>query len=259
MIKKDIGFVLKRFNFRETSIIATLYLHKFGKVRGIFKGFYRQKKEFSTPLDTFSLNEFIFYPKDSEIWLVSQAELISEFSYLRNNLEKAAVAGFFLNLLDKTMQLWDQNRYIFNLLFHCVRLVDENPTKTFYIFVIKFLTLAGVKPELNRCIVCHRLIKEDLSFSVRRGGLLCFSCRKNYQDYKSVSKEASKTFNYIQNSSFSAAKRIQLSLRCQREIYEIIEKFIIYHFDLKDLLPNKSYLTTFNSLCNKTGSNKNVA
>ncbi|MCF7872605.1 MAG: DNA repair protein RecO [Candidatus Omnitrophica bacterium] len=238
MIKKDIGFVLKRFNFRETSIIATLYLHKFGKVQGIFKGFYRQKKEFSTPLDIFSLNEFIFYPKDSEIWLVSQAELISEFSYLRNNLEKAAVAGFFLNLLDKTMQLWDKNRYIFNLTFHCIRLIEKDHIKAFYLFLIKFLTLAGVKPEFNHCIICQQLIRGPRFFSTKKGGLICARCCKSYQDYKSISKEASKTFSYIQNNSIAAASRLQLSLRSQNEILQIIQRFLAYHFDLGNLFQN---------------------
>jgi DNA repair protein RecO (recombination protein O) len=232
MIKKDIGFVLKRFNFRETSVIATIYLHNFGKIRGIFKGFYRQKKEFSTSLDIFSLNEFVFYPKQSEIWLVSQAELISEFSYLRNNLEKAAVAGFFFNLLDKTMQLWDKNKYIFNLTFHSIRLIEKDHQKAFYLFLIKFLTLAGIKPELNHCIVCQKLIKGSLFFSTKRGGLLCRDCRKNYKDYKPLSQEASKTFSYIQNNSIAAASRIRLSLRCQNEISQIIQKFLTYHFDL---------------------------
>ncbi|MCF7873802.1 MAG: DNA repair protein RecO [Candidatus Omnitrophica bacterium] len=235
MIKKDIGFVLKRFNFGETSTIATLYLHNFGKIRGIFKGFYRQKKEFSTSLDIFSLNEFIFYPKESEIWLVSQADLIAEFSYLKDSLEKAAVAGFFFKLLDKTMQLWDKNRYIFNLVFHCMRLIEKDYTKAFYLFLIKFLTLAGIKPELNHCIICQKLIKGPRFFSTRRGGLLCFECCKNYKDYKSISKETSKAFNYIQNNSIAVASRLQLSSHCQKEIAEIIEKFLAYHFDLGNL------------------------
>ncbi len=235
MIQKDIGFVLKKFNFGETSIIATLYSQNFGKIKGIFKGFYRQKKEFLTSLDTFSLNEFIFYPKESEIWLVSQAELISEFSYLRNDLKKAAVAGLFFNLLNRTMQLWDKNRYIFNLTFHSIRLIEKDPVKAFYLFLIKFLTLAGIKPELNHCIICQKLVKGNLFFSTKRGGLLCFNCRKNYKDYKPVSRQASKTFSYIQDNSISAASRLKIGLSCQKEISYIIENFLSYHFNLDNI------------------------
>ncbi|MFH1504752.1 MAG: DNA repair protein RecO [Candidatus Omnitrophota bacterium] len=135
MIKKDLGFVLKRYNFRETSLISTLYTYRFGKIRGIFKGFYTSKKEFSSGLDIFSLNEFVFYPKKSEIWLVSHADLISDYSFLRENLSKAKIAGRFFNLVDKTTELWDSNLEIFTLVNSCLGLLkDEKDFKIFYIF-----------------------------------------------------------------------------------------------------------------------------
>ncbi len=231
MIRKDIGFILKRFNFGETSVIATIYSQKFGKIKGIFKGFYTQKKEFSTTLDTFSLNEFVFYPKESEIWLVSQAQLIADFSYLRKDIKKAKVAGLIFTLLDKTMQLWDKNRRIFDLTLLSTKLIEKDQQKAFFIFLIKFLTLAGIKPEFNHCIVCQKLIKGALFFSTQRGGLLCRSCCLQSRDYRLVSQETSKIFSYIQNNSIESAQRLQLSLRCQQEIVNITKKFLLYHFD----------------------------
>ncbi|MCK4520024.1 MAG: DNA repair protein RecO, partial [Candidatus Omnitrophica bacterium] len=99
MIQKDLGFVLRRYNFRETSLITTLYTYRFGKIRGIFKGFYTSKKEFSSPLDVFSLNEFVFYPKKSEIWLISHVDLVSDFPYLREDMAKAKTSALLFNLL----------------------------------------------------------------------------------------------------------------------------------------------------------------
>lgn len=232
MINKDKGFVLKRFNFRETSVIATIYTFGFGKIKGIFKGFYGKKKEFSTSLDIFSLNEFIFYPKENEIWLVSEAGLINDFSYLRKDLVKAEAAGFIFHLLDKTTQLWDVNKKIFRLICNCMNLLENEPEKAFYIFLIKFLTLAGVKPDFNHCIACRREIEGNFLFSTRRGGLLCRSCCSRDKNYHMVSKEASKTFSYIQKSPIAAAGRVYLSRRCQDEISNIIKKFLSYHFDL---------------------------
>jgi len=135
MIEKDLGFVLRRYNFRETSLITTLYTSRFGKIRGIFKGFYTFKKEFSSSLDIFTLNEFIFYPKKSEIWLISHADLVSDFSYLREDLPKAKVVAIMLNLLDKTMLLWDRNLEIFNLINDCLNcLRQESEVKIFMYF-----------------------------------------------------------------------------------------------------------------------------
>ena len=235
-IEKDLGFILRRYNFRETSLIATLYTSRFGKVRGIFKGFYTQKKEFSSGLDVFSLNEFVFYPKRSEIWLISHADLVSDFAILRANLAKTKAAATIFNLIDRTMQLWDSNPYIFDLTRSCLDLFgQENESKVLYIFLIKFLTFAGFKPEFNHCISCQEVLGEQISFSASRGGLICRKCQAKISDAKSITRETSRSLLYIQDSDFSQVCRLSPSLKCEEEIFYILGEFLAYHFDFYEL------------------------
>ena len=236
MIEKDLGFVVRRYNFRETSLITTLYTKKFGKIRGILKGFYSQKREFSSPLETFSLNEFIFYPKKSEIWLISHVDLVSDFSFLRYDLKKAKIAGMFLNIIDRTMQVWDKNEKIFGLLNSCLNyLKAEGGQKILYIFLIKFLTLSGFKPEFDHCITCKNLLGEDLFFSVAKGGLVCQDCYKQVHDAKKISQQASRSLIYIEKEDFPLALRLNLDYRCEEELFYILDEFLSYHLDFGDL------------------------
>ncbi len=237
MIEKDVGFVLKRYNFRETSLITTLYTSRFGKIRGIFKGFYSSKKEFSSSLDIFTLNEFIFYPKKSEIWLISQADLVSDFSCLSKDLSKAKAGALLFNLLDKTMPLWDQNIQIFNLTKDCLdSLSQEQAFKILYVFLIKFLSLAGFKPEFNHCLKCQRTLDDEFSFSVAKGGLICKVCRPSIADAKRITKQACRSLLYIQKSDFSLISRLKVTRACEEEIFYILGRFLAYHFDFNDLI-----------------------
>ena len=237
MIEKDLGFVLKRYNFRETSLITTLYTSCFGKIRGIFKGFYTPKKEFSSPLDIFTLNEFVFYPKRNEIWLISHADLVSDFSYLREDLSKAKVGALLFNLLDKTMPLWDQNKQIFNLINDCLNsLRQESEAKILYVFLIKFLSLAGFKPEFNHCLKCQKVLDDEFSFSVAKGGLICKVCAHQASDAKNISKQACRSLLYIQGADFSLTSRLKTTRACEEEIFYILGRFLAYHFDFNDLI-----------------------
>ncbi len=236
MIEKDLGFILKRYNFRETSLITTLYTSRFGKIRGIFKGFYTPKKEFSSSLDIFSLNELIFYPKKSEIWLISHADLISDYPYLREDIAKAKVGALVFNLLDKTIPLWDSNQYIFKLVNSCLDfLKEEDESKILYIFLIKFLTFSGFKPELNHCLSCESLLDSEFSFSVARGGLICKRCVQKIGDAKRISKQASRSLHYIQKTDFPLVCRLKVAKSCQEEIAYILGRFLAYHFEFYDL------------------------
>lgn len=233
MVTKDIGFVIKRYNFRETSLIATLYTLQFGKIVGIFKGFYTRKKEFSSTLDLFTLNEFLFYPKKREVWLVSFADLISEYHFLRNNILKNKIGTVFLNLLDKTIELWDVHQSVFYLLKDSLDyLSKEDAHKVLYTFLVKFLTLSGFKPELNLCINCHRQLKDDIFFSTSRGGLLCTNCLRGADDYQKIGRETASSLLYIQNNDFPLALRLSSTLSCEKEMRFILREFLSYHLEL---------------------------
>ena len=240
MIEKDLGFVLKRYNFRETSLITTLYTQNFGKIRGIFKGFYTQKREFSSPLDIFSLNEFIFYPKKSEIWLISHADLISEYSFLRTDVDKARVAGVMLSLIDKTMQLWDKSHYIFNLVNNCLNLLaKDKEAKILYIFLIKFLTSTGFKPEFNHCITCRKLLPKEVLFSASKGGFICRSCYPKAKDARKISNQTSQSLLYIQKNDFPLVCRINPTQNCEQEIFYVLHEFLSFHFEFNGLAKYK--------------------
>lgn len=237
MIEKDSGFILRRYNFRETSLIASIYTYKFGKIRGIFKGFYSKKREFSSGLDIFSLNEFIFYPKRSEIWLVSHADLVSDYYFLRENISKAKVAAVIFNFIDKTMQLWDRNTYVFNLVNNCLNLLEEERSlKILYIFLIKFLTLSGFEPEFNHCLDCKSALSDDFLFSASKGGLLCQRCSGKIADAGRISAQASKSLLYIQNTDFPLVCRLNSTLKCEEEILSILKSFVSYHFGFDGLV-----------------------
>lgn len=242
MIQKDVGFVIRRHNFRETSLIATIYTSRFGKISGIFKGFYTSKKEFSSHLDIFSLNEFIFYPKKSEIWLVSHADLISDYQYLRNNISKARAAGILFNLIDKTMQVWDENKYVFDLIKNCLDLIEEErELKIFYIFLIKFLTFSGFQPEFSRCIGCNNKLSRNIAFSVSKGGLICEDCFNNARDAKIISKQTSRVLSYIQETDFSLVSRVKPTPECEKQIFYILKEFLAYHFEFNELADPKVF------------------
>lgn len=237
MIEKDLGFVLKRYNFRETSLITTLYTSRFGKIRGIFKGFYTSKKEFTSHLDIFTLNEFVFYPKRNEIWLISHADLVSDFSWLRQDLSKAKVGAIIFNLLDKTVPLWDQNIRIFNLVNDCLNsLREEREPKILYVFLIKFLSLAGFRPEFNHCLKCQEALDDEFSFSVSKGGLICKDCRSTIADTKKITRQACRCLLYIQKNDLSLISRLKTTRACEEEIFYILSRFLAYHFDFTDLI-----------------------
>ncbi len=241
MIDKDVGYIIKRVNFKETSLLATIYTKKFGKIQGLFKGFYTQKKEFTSSLDIFTLNEFILYPRRSEIWLVSYVELINGYDFLRKDIKKNSAASLFARIIDRCTILGDSQPDIFFLFQHSLESLNSYSTeKLVYIFLIKFLTISGFKPQFNLCINCHRPYKEKIYFSILNGGIICSRCRSKLNDAQPISVETSFVIHYIQHNDFPHILRINPSVFCQQEIIFILQKFSEYYLYLNPFL----YLNT---------------
>ena len=66
MIVHTKGIVLKTFDFRETSRIATFFTKSHGKVKGIVKGIRKNPRKFGSYIDNFSVNDIVFYQWEYE-------------------------------------------------------------------------------------------------------------------------------------------------------------------------------------------------
>jgi len=232
MIEKDLGFILNRYNFRETSLITNIYTLNFGKITGILKGFYTFKKEFSSTLEPATLNEVIFYPKKSNIWLVSYIDLIKNYSFLSNDFLKNKIAMTFINLVDRIMQPNDSNKDVFYLLKDSLDYLEKfSDIRIVYAFLIKFFTISGVKPHLDRCISCLVKLTDKFFFDVSKGGLVCKNCAKG--EVFDISKETVNVLLYIQRNKLDVVFRLNISPNSIEEINYILEKFLFYHLEYK--------------------------
>ncbi|MBN2119978.1 MAG: DNA repair protein RecO [Candidatus Omnitrophica bacterium] len=233
-IKKDIGFILRNFDFRETSKIAHVFTQKNGKIHGLLKGFRTGKKEFTTTLDTFSLNEIVFYESRNELWLVSAADLISGFSYLKENTEKNLVANFIVELVDKVSPLHHPCPEIFELLYDSFRYSQENfQKKIFYIAQVRVLELSGFRPHLTACVKCSSEVQAQAFFSIKLGGLICPKCSADDRSARELSGEVISSLKYIQNNEFNISLRLTLSANTEKEILGILDDFLGFHLDTR--------------------------
>jgi len=233
-VKTDRGFILRAFDLRETSKIIHVFTKDTGKIHGLLKGFRKGKKNFVTSLNTFSLNELVFYESRNDLFLVSYADIINDFPYLRSNIETNTAANYIAELVNKVTPLHFVSRGIFDLINSAFSYLSTHPSlKIIYIFQIKILELTGFRPHLTSCVKCEKEIFQNAYFSIKLGGFLCPSCR----GYDNFSKEIRPDFlaglKYIQNNSFSQSLRLNLSADSEHDIFNILEDFLGYHLDTR--------------------------
>ncbi len=231
------AIVLKKYNFRETSLIVNFYTRDFGKLSGILKGIRKEPAKFASTLELFSYNDIIFYKsRSSSLHLVSQCDLKDNYTMLRQNMFKIGAASIIIELIDILMREEDKNEEIFNLGLVSLKELEtsDNPEKIMTIFKIKVLSLSGFKPNFDSCVSCNSRVIDQSKFSLRLGGLLCSRCYKKDFNTRSIFRGTIASILHIQKNDFKTNLNLGLNPQIKKELELILNSFLRFHLE-KDI------------------------
>lgn len=176
-IKKATGFIIKSIDFKESDKIITIFSKEFGKFSAIAKGARKLESKFGAALDLLTLNELVFYDKES-LKLLKEAHIIDSFLTLKKDYEGLYTAlrcARLLNLLIKEGQI---ERRIFQLFEDLLKWLERAEGAKLYelAFKLKFIKALGFAPNLSRCAACGAQT-QNYAFSLEKGGLVCPTCK----------------------------------------------------------------------------------
>lgn len=234
MIVKTEGIVLKSFDFRETSRIATFFTRDFGKVKGVLKGIRKDPRKFGSSIDRFSVNDIVYYQhRNSDIHLVGQCDMKGYYSGLRNDLKRMTAASYAAELVDTVMASEQQNQEIYQLMQHFLQDLQTagDINKLVHMFQIKILSLSGFQPHLESCVRCSSKIHEATKFNLRLGGLVCSRCQDIPGEALAISKGAVASIVHVQQTLWTQAQRLGISEPIKKELKYVLNHFLVFHLE----------------------------
>lgn len=231
---KTEAIVLKKHNFRETSVILSLYTEKTGKIKGVLKGVRTEKSK--VPPLAFTpgayISTLIYIKRYSELNLISSPSLLQ--FYEMSCKENLAVWRLILNLVDLFTPEKDIDREMFYLLKNTGEVLTKslNPEVIFIAFKLKFIKILGYGIELSRCVVCRKKNINYL-FSGKLGGIICNECKN--RDIKRVNI-SEKVVNIMQQLEKMHIQRCSIIKRIPVDILQKINFYanitLNYHSEI---------------------------
>jgi DNA repair protein RecO (recombination protein O) len=244
-ITKAEAIVLKSIKFGDTSRIATLYTKEHGKIKVIAKGIRKPKSRLAGALQTFAHIQIVFYKKrTTEIYLLSQADLIDSHQSLYRDLNRYVYASAVLELLDRLVTGEEANPKLFGLTLEVLGLVENCPVdlleQSFCFYAMKLAEVLGYRPKFDKCVGCgSKLDSRLILFSPEKGGIVCRRCASGDQAYLRLPAETVASALKLQSIKTEELNAYHIPKRHLRDILKALLSLLEYHAergkDLKSL------------------------
>lgn len=232
-IYKTKGIVIKNWPLSEADKIVVIYTPNYGKITGVAKGVRKTKSKFGSSMEVFTYAEFVLYGqnKDNHLEIITQAEIISSFQEIREDLAKIIEGSFILELIDTLVSGKEMDRPIFNLFLSTLVWLKEETTELIsLVFPLKLLALLGMGLQLGGCVLCQQTSSHYFRFNPAEGGVLCGQC--GGKGGVSISAGVIGVMNQFLRLDLKKVKKIQIAPNLMTQLQQIIiDSYLNYHLD----------------------------
>ncbi len=177
-------------DYRESSKLVTFFTFEHGKVNCLAKGARRLKSKFGAALDLFAQSRVIYYWRETrDLYTLSDAELVHSFSGLARPPERFFAAEQMAEFVLRVIQPHDPNPQLYRLLLSYLNILEQSEVCNLQpatcnalvcSFLLKAASFLGFRPEIRRCLICHRQSStaqpRPVYFDSGRGGIICSRC-----------------------------------------------------------------------------------
>lgn len=180
---KDIGVVLRRLDYSETSQVLATFTREHGQQHLIAKGVKRAARgRPSIGIDLLELGQLVFSlrsGKEDNLAPLTEWRQEESFPHLRRDLTSNYAAQYAAEVTLQLTEIHDPHPGLFDGLLAFLRsLADHDPLAALVAYLWLMLREIGLLPELSRCTNCGRPTAGPgpLYFSSRQGGAVCRDC-----------------------------------------------------------------------------------
>jgi DNA repair protein RecO (recombination protein O) len=228
------AIVLSRFDYGEADRILTLITPGGGKIKAIAKGIRRPTSRLGGSLEPFAeLQLALAHGRTFDV--VTQVSVVHPWLRLRDDLVSFGTASYIAELANGTLEERHASEAVYLMLKRAYELLDAGmgPGRVARWFEMHLADELGVRPEVDRCVECGRLLEADERYRwvPPLGGVLCERCPGPPHERVGLTLEGLKLLKAYQRMDVEALAALRVRPAVEREVETAMREFLAYSLD----------------------------
>ena len=223
------AIVLSRFDLGEADRVMTVITPAGGKLKVIAKGIRRPTSRIGGSLEPFA-ELTVALARGRTFDVVTQVSVGHAWLRLRDDLESAATAWYLAELADRSLEERNAAEPLYAMLRRAYELLDAGmaPGRVARWYEIHLLDELGVRPEVDRCVECDRMLESDGRFRwvPPLGGVLCDRCPGPPHERTALSLDGLKLLKAYQRLDIEALAGLRLAPAVEGEVEAALREFV---------------------------------
>jgi DNA repair protein RecO (recombination protein O) len=173
------AIIIGSINLGEADKLVTFFSLDRGKLRGVARNARKSFRRFGAGLEPFTRSRLRLHEREhQELIRIEAADIVSQHFEIAGDLARTAAGSVILELVREVVPEGERNAQAFLVLAHVLHLLNggADPLFLLRIFEIRFLSLLGFQPRLDRCLSCGCASDRQMVFVGMKGGVVCPDC-----------------------------------------------------------------------------------
>jgi DNA repair protein RecO (recombination protein O) len=231
------AIILRRIEYGEFDLIATLFTPEQGKVSVMAKSAKKSLRRFPGILEPLAMLRVVYNSgRGKGLPMLQEAVLDRIFLQIRSDIVKNAYASYWAELIHLWLEDNVPQRAIYDLFVFVLQELEEGRMQSdvlSVLFQLRFLILAGFAPQLESCSCCGGGLGKPpngrIRVSLNKGGAVCRRCGPVACADQDLSPGTIKQLQWLMTGDLAKSRRIRFSPQAAKEGLSFLERFVPYY------------------------------
>ena len=230
------GIILRRRNLGEADSIFTVYSDREGKFDGVARGVRKARSHMRGHLEPLTRSKLML-ARGRSLDVFTQAETITGYRAIREDLERGAAAMYCAELVDRFTPERVEHPGLYGLILDLLDALEADaPVVIVRYFEMALLGLVGYELQLDGCAACGgRLPEADTLLSPSTGGFVCAGCRPAAGGGRVLSVRGVKVMRFARATDMARFAALRIDDGLARELQHAFADVIRYLLDREPL------------------------